>query len=255
MADTDDAENQRIAAEQSPNTSDPSKFDAKKPNTLKSLIAPRFGKVKWGLPKLGFPKFKLKIPKLTFKKIQPFWLWVAVAIILISYASMGYLVSIWLNIPWNLELVGLIILATTITVIIDYLLWLLEVILISYACMGYFLSVLITIPARRDLAIAGFIILSLLPTITAFADYALMKWSYLISGFLIIGGLVFFVRLKPDMTILAIIVWVGLTVIAFVGDVLSKSRKLWMAIAILTAPCLIGLGIGHQMWRLAASWS
>jgi hypothetical protein len=57
--------------------------------------------------------------------------------------------------------------------------------------MGYFLSVLLTIPARRDLAIAGFVIIGLFPIISAFADYALMKWSYLISGFLVIGGLFF----------------------------------------------------------------
>ena len=76
-------------------------------------------------------------------------------------------------------------------------LWLwLVIILISYTCMGYFLSVLLTIAARRNLAIAGFVIIALLPILTAFADYALMKWSYLISGFLIIGGLVFLVRLK-----------------------------------------------------------
>jgi len=133
-------------------------------------------------------------------------------------------------------------------------LWLI-IILISYICMGYFLSVLLTIPARRDLAIAGFVIISLLPILTAFADYALMKWSYLISGFLIVGGLAFLVRLKFYLLVVAIIAWVGLTAIAFVGDVLIKKRKLWMAIVILTAPCLIGLGIGHQMWRLAASWS
>jgi hypothetical protein len=47
----------------------------------------------------------------------------------------------------------------------------------------------------------------------------------------------------------------GLTAIAFVGDVLIKQRKLWMAISILTSPCLIGLGIGHQVWRLATQWS
>lgn len=133
-------------------------------------------------------------------------------------------------------------------------LWLI-IILISYICMGYFLSVLLTIPARRDLAIAGFVIIALLPILTAFADYALMKWSYLLSGFLIIGGLAFLVRLKFYLLVVAIIAWVGLTAITFVGDVLIKKRKLWMAIVILTAPCLIGLGIGHQMWRLAASWS
>jgi len=135
-------------------------------------------------------------------------------------------------------------------------LWLwLVIILISYTCMGYFLSVLLTIAARRNLAIAGFVIIALLPILTAFADYALMKWSYLISGFLIIGGLVFLVRLKFYLLIVAIIAWVGLTAIAFVGDVLSKNRKLWMTIVILIAPCLIGLGLGHQMWRIAASWS
>jgi hypothetical protein len=61
--------------------------------------------------------------------------------------------------------------------------------------------------------------------------------------------------LKFYLLVVAIVAWVGLTAIAFVGDFLTKKRKLWMAIAILTAPCLIGLGIGHQMWRLAASWS
>jgi hypothetical protein len=206
MADTDDAENQRIAAEQSPNTSDPSKFDAKNPNTLKSLSSPRFGKSKFSLPKLKFPKFKLPKPEVSFKKINFLWMW-------------------------------------------------LVIILISYMCMGYFLSILLTIPARRDLAIAGFVIISLLPLLSAFADYALMKWSYLISGFLIVGGLVFLVRLKFYLLVVAIVAWVGLTAIAFVGDFLTKKRKLWMTIAILTAPCLIGLGIGHQMWRLAASWS
>jgi hypothetical protein len=138
---------------------------------------------------------------------------------------------------------------------INYLwLWLL-VITISYICIGYFLSVLLTIPARQNLAIAGFAIVGLFPIITAFADYALMKWSYLISGFLIVGGLIFLVRLKFYLIVLAIIAWVGLTAIAFIGDALMKKRKLWTTIGILTIPCLIGLAIGHQIWRLAASWS
>jgi hypothetical protein len=127
--------------------------------------------------------------------------------------------------------------------------------MLSYACMGYFLSVLLTIPFRENLAIAGFAIIGLAPTMAAFADYAVMKWIYLISGFLIVGGLVFLVKLKFYLIVLAIIAWVGLTAIAFIGDALTKKRKLWMAIGILTIPCLIGLAIGHQIWRLAASWS
>ena len=255
MADTDDSDDQQPVAEQSQRVSKPSKFDPSKPNTLKSLSLPKINLPKVNLPKLGLPRFKLPIPKSPFKKIKFLWLWVAIS--LISYACMGYLLSLWLKTPsrQTLEIAGLIILATTITAIADYFLWLLEVILISYAHMGYFLSVLMTIPARRDLAIAGFIILGLLPTITAFADYALMKWSYLISGFLIIGGLVFLVRLKLDMTILAVIAWIGLTAIAFAGDALTKKRKLWIDISILTSPCLIGLGIGYQAWRLATQWS
>ncbi len=138
---------------------------------------------------------------------------------------------------------------------IDFLWFWLIIIALSYACMGYFLSILITIPARQNLAIAGFAIFGLFPTITAFADYALMKWSYLLSGFLILGGLIFLVKLEFYFIILAIITWVGLTAIAFVGDMLIKKRKLWPAIGILTIPCLIGLAIGHQIWRLAASWS
>jgi len=138
---------------------------------------------------------------------------------------------------------------------INYLWLWLFVITISYICIGYFLSVLLTIPARQNLAIAGFVIVGLFPTMTAFADYALMKWSYLISGFLIIGGLIFLAKPKFYLIVLAIIAWVGLTAIAFIGDALTKKRKLWMAIGILTIPCLIGIAIGHQIWRLAASWS
>ena len=138
---------------------------------------------------------------------------------------------------------------------INYLWLWLFVITISYICIGYFLSVLLTIPARQNLAIAGFVIVGLFPTMTAFADYALMKWSYLISGFLIIGGLIFLAKPKFYLIVLAIIAWIGLTAIAFIGDALTKKRKLWMAIGILTIPCLIGIAIGHQIWRLAASWS
>ena len=138
---------------------------------------------------------------------------------------------------------------------IDFLWLWLFIISISYTFIGYFLSVLLTIPARQNLAIAGFAIVGLFPIITAFADYALMKWSYLISGFLIVGGLIFLVRLKFYLIVVAIIAWVGLTAIAFIGDALMKKRKLWTAIGILTIPCLIRLAIGHQIWRLAASWS
>ncbi|WP_055075429.1 hypothetical protein [Pseudanabaena sp. 'Roaring Creek'] len=133
-------------------------------------------------------------------------------------------------------------------------LWL-GIILISYVCMGYFLAVLMTIPAHKNLAIAGFTIVGLFPIITAFADYALMKWGYLISGLLIVGGLVFVIRLKFYLSVVAIVVWVGLTAIAFVGEVLTKKRKFWIAIVILTIPCLIGLGLGYQLWKLATSWS
>ena len=206
MADTDDLDNQQPVAEQSQRVSEQSDFDPSKPNTLRTLIAPKLAKARLSLPRLRLPKFKLSRPKLSFKKIHFLWLWLAI-------------------------------------------------ILISYSCMGYFLSVLLTIPARRDLAIAGFVIIGLLPIISAFADYALMKWSYLISGFLVVGGLVFLVRLKFYLIVFAIISWVGLTAIAFVGDALVKQRKLWIAIAILTSPCLIGLGIGYQIWRLATQWS
>jgi hypothetical protein len=211
MADTDDSDNQQPLADQSQHVAEPSQFDPKKPNTLRTLLSPKSGQSRFrlpkvSLPKVSLPKFKLPRPKLSFKKIHFLWLWLAI-------------------------------------------------ILISYSCMGYFLSVLLTIPARRDLAIAGFVIIGLLPIISAFADYALMKWSYLISGLLVIGGLFFLVRLKFNLMVFAIIAWVGLTAIAFVGDVLVKQRKLWIAISILTSPCLIGLVIGHQVWRLATQWS
>jgi hypothetical protein len=211
MADTDDSDNQQTVEDQSKRDSEQSQFDPSKPNTLKTLISNKSGQSRsslprLSLPRLNLPKFKLPKPKLSFKKIHFLWLWLAI-------------------------------------------------ILISYSCMGYFLSVLLTIPARRDLAIAGFVIIGLFPIISAFADYALMKWSYLISGFLVIGGLFFLVRLKFYLMMFAIISWVGLTAIAFVGDILIKQRKLWIVISILTSPCLIGLGIGYQAWRLATQWS
>jgi hypothetical protein len=134
-------------------------------------------------------------------------------------------------------------------------LWLwLAVIGVSYTCMGYFLSVLLTIRSHHNLAIAGFVIAALLPALTAFADYELMKWSYLVSGFLIVGGLVFLVRVKFYFIVLSIMVWLGITAIALVGESLIKQkRKSLIAIIILTLPCLIGLGIGHQLWKLAAT--
>ena len=137
-------------------------------------------------------------------------------------------------------------------------LWLwLFVIVISYAFIGYFLSVLLTIPSRKNLAIAGFAIAVLLPTITAFADYGLMKWGYLLSGLLIVGGLFYLANIKFHFLFLAIMLWTGIITIAFVGESLVKqNRKFLTTIAILTIPCLVGLGLGWQIWRLVASiWS
>lgn len=132
-------------------------------------------------------------------------------------------------------------------------LWLI-VILISYAFIGYFLSVLLTMPSRKELAIAGFAFIGLLPTITAFADYALMKWSYLLSGFLIVGGLIFLANVKFHFIFLAIMLWIGITTIAFVGESLIKqNRKFFVAIIILTFPCLLGLLAGWQVWQFVAT--
>jgi hypothetical protein len=131
--------------------------------------------------------------------------------------------------------------------------WLL-VILISYVFIGYFLSVLLTIPTRKNIAIAGFAIAGAFPTITGFADYALMKWGYLLSGILIIGGLVFLAKAKFYFIFLAIMLCVGTTTIAFVGETLIKqNRKFLVAIVILTIPCLLGLAAGWQIWKLAAT--
>lgn len=132
-------------------------------------------------------------------------------------------------------------------------LWLLTI-LISYTFIGYFLSVLLTVRSQKNLAIAGFIIMGLLPVITAFADYGLMKWGYLISGFLIVSGLIFLIKIKFYFLVLAVMTWIGITMIAFVGEYLLKQkRKFFVAIIILTLPCLIGLGLGWQLWRLVAT--
>ena len=131
-------------------------------------------------------------------------------------------------------------------------LWLL-IILISYIFLGYFLSVVLTIPVRKNLAIAGFAIAGLLPTITAFADYELMKWSYLLSGFLIVGGLIFLAKVQFYFVFLAIMLWLSTTMIALVGEsLLKQDRRFFVAIAILTLPCVLGLTAGWQIWRLVA---
>lgn len=135
--------------------------------------------------------------------------------------------------------------------------WLcLIIIAISYTFIGYFLSVLLTIPSRTNLAIASIVFVVLLPTISAFADYALMKWGYLISGFLIAGGLFFLARVKFYFVFLAIMLWLGTTMIAFVGEnLLKQKRKFFVAIGILTIPCLIGLAAGWQLWQIAKKLS
>jgi hypothetical protein len=132
-------------------------------------------------------------------------------------------------------------------------LWLL-IILISYICMGYFLSVLLTMPARKNLAIAGFSIAALLPTVTAFADYALMKWGYLLSGILIVGGLFYFVNVRSYFLAVAIVLWIGITTMAFVGEsLLKRNRKFFVVIIILSIPCWLGLGVGYKLWHWAAT--
>jgi len=132
-------------------------------------------------------------------------------------------------------------------------LWLL-IILISYVCMGYVLSVLLTMPSRQNLAITGFVITALLPTVTAFADYAVVKWWYLLSGFLFVGGLVYFTNVRSYFLAVAVVLWIGIITIAFVGESLVKQKqKFFMVIAILTIPCLLGLGLGYQLWRWAAT--
>ncbi|NMF56453.1 hypothetical protein [Pseudanabaena yagii] len=168
-------------------------------------------------PKIGLPKFK--IPKLGLPKFK-------INLTVLSDKKRNFL---WL--------------------------WLLTI-LASYACMGYFLSILMTIPSRKNLAIAGFTIVALLPTITGLADYELMKWGYFLSGLLIVGGLIFVVKIKFYFMVLAIMSWLGITAIAFVGESLIKNKhKFIIAIMILTIPCLLGLGIGWQIWKLATQWS
>ncbi len=132
-------------------------------------------------------------------------------------------------------------------------LWLV-IILISYIFLGYFLSIILTIPVRKNLAIAGFAIAGLLPTITAFADYELMKWSYLLSGFLIVGGLIFLAKVQFYFVFLAIMLWLSTTMIALAGEsLLKQNRRFFVAIAILTIPCVLGLTAGWQIWRLVAA--
>ncbi len=202
--DLDISENQKTATDQVIDNKDSSKSKAAAAKSSRHLKLPSF-KPNWSVPKLKFPKFKIDKLRSSTKQGNFLWLW-------------------------------------------------LVIILISYACMGYFLSVLLTIPARKNLAIAGFTIFGLLPIITAFADYALMKWGYLISGFLIVGALIFWIKLKFYFMVLAIMVWLGITMIAFVGEsLLKQNRKFFVAIVILTIPCLLGLGIGWQIWRLVAT--
>lgn len=140
---------------------------------------------------------------------------------------------------------------------VNFLWFGLFIILVSYICMGYFLSILLTIPARKNLAIAGFMIVGLLPAISGFADYALMKWGYLVSGLLIVGSFIFLVKIKFYLLCVAIASWLGILAIAFIGDsLITKKHKLINVIMMLTLPCAIGLGLGWKLWHLAATlWS
>lgn len=123
---------------------------------------------------------------------------------------------------------------------------------ISYTCLGYFLSVLLT--AQKNLAIAGFAVSALLPTVNAFADYKLAKWGYFLSGFLVVGWLFYLGNIKLYLMIFAIVLWMGMTAMAGVGELLLKQKhKLVVAIGILTLPCVLGLAAGWQIWYLLAT--
>jgi cation transport ATPase len=73
---------------------------------------------------------------------------------------------------------------------------------------------------------------------------------------LIVGGLIFLVKIKFYFMVLAVMSWIGIMAIAFVGESLIKNKhKFIIAIMILTIPCLLGLGVGWQIWKLATQWS
>jgi hypothetical protein len=121
-------------------------------------------------------------------------------------------------------------------------LWL-AAIIVGYTCLGGFLLILMV--KQRRLALVGFIVLLLLPAISSLAEYDLMVWAYLLSGVVIVAGLIFLARAPLGMIVLAICSWLGIVAVPRTGSKMVKgATKRWLAIAILTVTCAIGLGMG-----------
>lgn len=84
---------------------------------------------------------------------------------------------------------------------------------------------------KRVLALSGITILLILPLVTACAEYSLMRWGYLISGVLIIGGLIIIVKSPASWILIALVSWLGLLGMVISGEILTSQKiKIWLVV-------------------------
>jgi hypothetical protein len=97
---------------------------------------------------------------------------------------------------------------------------------------------------RRIPAIAGIVVLLLLPAITTLTDYTLSAWGYLLSGVVIFAALIFWIHANPVTLIVAAIVWLGIIAIPIsVQKMIGASFSRITTIFVLTFLSLFGLAI------------
>jgi hypothetical protein len=128
--------------------------------------------------------------------------------------------------------------------------------LLLFMAVGYVVvsrQFILLIYKKRTLAMSGITISLILPLANACAEYSLMRWGYLISGVLIIGGLIVITKSPTDWILIALVTWFGLLGMVISGEILTSQKiKIWLVVMLQTLIALAATGLGwFLVWLMS----
>ncbi|MFN5854499.1 MAG: hypothetical protein ACK456_01150 [Pseudanabaenaceae cyanobacterium] len=128
--------------------------------------------------------------------------------------------------------------------------------LLLFMAVGYVVvsrQFILLIYKKRTLAMSGITISLVLPLANACAEYSLMRWGYLISGVLIIGGLIVITKSPTDWILIALVTWFGLLGMVISGEILTSQKiKIWLVVMLQTLIALAATGLGwFLVWLMS----
>ncbi len=129
-------------------------------------------------------------------------------------------------------------------------------VLLLFMAVGYVVvsrQFILLIYKKRTLAMSGITISLILPLANACAEYSLMRWGYLISGVLIIGGLIVITKSPANWILIALVTWLGLLSMVISGEILTNQKiKIWLVVMLQTLIALAATGLGwFLVWLMS----